>query len=63
MLAEVKEAEPNIDGALEGTVFSKKEKEANRKVLDAVYELYDKTKDREELVDRVLKKLERANRV
>ena len=61
LLAEVKEAEPSIDGALEGTTFSKKEKEAIRKALDAVYELYDKTSNRDELHRRVLQKLKRTN--
>jgi hypothetical protein len=61
LLAGVKGAEPNIDGALINTSFSKKDKETIRKVLDAVHELYDKTNNREELIDRVLKKLKRAN--
>jgi len=58
----VKEAEPSIDGALEGTTFSKKEREAIRKALEAVHELYDKTSSWEELYDRVLKKLKRTNK-
>jgi len=62
LIAEVKEAQPNIDGALEGTSFSKKDKETIRKVLDAVYELYDKTNNCDELIDRVLKKLKRTDK-
>ena len=62
LITEVKEAEPNIDGALEGTAFSKKDKETIRKVLEAVYELYDKTSGRDELIDRVMLKLKRTNK-
>jgi len=62
LLVEVKEAEPNIDGALEGTTFSRKDKETVRKVLEAVYELYEKTSDRDELIARVLQKLKRTNK-
>lgn len=61
LLEEVAETPPSIDGALEGTTFSKKEKELIRKVLNAVYELYDKTGNRDELNRRVLEKLKRNN--
>ena len=62
LLTEVKEAEPNIDGALEGTTFSKKDKETIRKVLDAIYELYEKSNGRDELIERVIQKLKRNNK-
>jgi molecular chaperone HtpG len=62
LLTEVKNTEPNIDGALEGTTFSKKDKETIRKVLEAVYELYGKTNSCDELISRVIQKLKRTNR-
>ena len=62
LLVEVKETEPSINGALEGTTFSKKDKETIRKVLDAVYELYDKSNNRDDLINRILQKLKRNNR-
>ncbi len=58
---EVKAETPNIDASLAGTQFTKKEIEAIRKTLDAVYELYGSCQDRNTLVDRVLKKLKRKN--
>jgi molecular chaperone HtpG len=62
LLAEVKETVPSIDGALEGTTFSRKDKETIRKVLEAVYELYEKTDSRNQLIERVLQKLKRTNK-
>jgi molecular chaperone HtpG len=62
LLTEVKEAKPNIDGALEGTVFSKKDKELIRKVLEAVHELYEKSSNQDDLISRVIQKLKRTNR-
>jgi len=62
LLDTVKNAKPSIDGALEGTVFSKKEREAIRIALEAVYELYEKTSDQNDLVNRVLQKLKRTHR-
>ena len=62
LLVEVKEAKPSVDGALEGTVFSKKDKELIRKVLEAVHELYDKSSDQDDLISRVIQKLKRTNR-
>jgi hypothetical protein len=61
LLDEVKEAKPSIAGALEGSLYSRKEQELIRSVLDAVFELFETSKDRKDLVERVLKKLKRNN--
>ena len=61
LLDEVKESKPSIDGALDGTTYGKREKELIRTVLEAVYELYEKSNDRDDLVARVLKKIRRNN--
>ena len=62
LFGEIKEARPSIDGALEGSSFSKREKELIRSVLEAVYELYEKAENRDELIKRVQQKLKRAHR-
>jgi molecular chaperone HtpG len=62
LITEVKETDPSIDGALEGTTFSKKEKELIRMVLEAMYELYDKINGRDDLKNRVIQKLKRSSR-
>jgi hypothetical protein len=62
LLVTVSGAEPNIDGALEGTYYSKKEKELIRTVLEAVNVLYEKTTNKNDLILRVLQKLKRLTR-
>jgi molecular chaperone HtpG len=58
LITDVKKITPDLSSQLDG--FNRNEKELVRQILDAVYNLYDKSNGAQDLVDRVVQKLKRS---